>query len=123
MYMKSMSWISVVALAPAVFLVSSANYRIALQFIVCWSAAMIVIQSFRAGKYGWAAAFCAVAVAFNPIIPVTIPGPIFGWVAVGCLGLFVASLSYVRAMPQPAMISIASPTGTQGDHVPEKFLA
>ena len=84
MYMKSMSWISVVALAPAVFLVSSTNYRIALQFIVCWSAAMIVIQSFRSGKYGWAAAFCAVAVAFNPIIPFTIPAPVFGWVAAGC---------------------------------------
>ena len=109
MYMKSMSWISVVALAPAVFLVSSANYRIALQFIVCWSAAMIVIQSFRAGKYGWAAAFCAMTLVFNPIIPVAISGAVFGWLAVGCLGLFVASLFYVHTMPQPAMISIASP--------------
>lgn len=109
MYMKSMSWISVIALAPALFLASSFNYRIALQFIVCWSTAMIVIQSFRAGKYGWAAAFCAIAAVLNPIVPLAIPRPVFGWLAVGCLGLFAASLAYVRSMPKPAMISIASP--------------
>ncbi|HEV2113836.1 MAG TPA: DUF6804 family protein [Terriglobales bacterium] len=104
-----MSWVSVIALAPAVFLVSSANYRTVLQFIVCWTAAMIVIQSFRAEKYGWVATFCAIALLFNPIVPVAIPRPVFGWLTVGTLGLFVASLFYVRTMPQPAMISIASP--------------
>jgi len=109
MYMKSMSWISVIALAPAVFLVLSPNYRIALEFIVCWGAAMIVIQSVRAGKYGWAATFCAIAGLFNPIVPLAISRPVFGWVAAVCLGLFAASLSYVRTIPRAAMISIASP--------------
>ena len=108
MYMKSMSWISVIALAPAVFLVSSANYRIALQFIVCWTAAMIVIQSARASKYGWAAMFCAVAVLFNPIVPLAISARPFGWLAIGCLGSFVASLFYLKTIPQPVMISIAN---------------
>lgn len=108
MFMKSMSWVSVIALAP-VFLISSPNYRIALQFIVCWSAVTIVIQSLRAGKYGWAAAFCAMAALFNPIVPVAVPRPVFDWVAVSSLGLFVASLFYVRTVPRPSMISIASP--------------
>jgi len=53
MYMKSMSWILVIALAPAVFLISSANYRLALQVIVGWTAAWIIIQAFRGSQYRW----------------------------------------------------------------------
>jgi len=108
MYIKSMSWISVIALAPAILLASSANYRIALEFVVCWTAAMIVMQSFRAGRYGWAAAFSIMAVLFNPIAPVAVSSPLFRGLVVACLALFAASLSWMKAAAEPEMLSIAS---------------
>ena len=58
--MKKMSCISVIALAPAVFLFSSANssanHRVVLPFIVCWTASVLLMQTFRASQY--AAQFC-----------------------------------------------------------------
>jgi len=101
MYMKSMSWISVIALAPAVFLISSANYTIALEFIICWASASIVVLALRAGKYEWAGAFLVMAVAFNPIVPISISGVHFRWMEVACMGGFLASLFYFRTVLRP----------------------
>jgi hypothetical protein len=109
MYMKSMSWVSIIAFVPAVFLPSSTNYRIALEFIICWAAASIIIQALRARKYEWAATFLLIALVFNPIVPVTVSDNYFRWLDVACIGIFVASLFYLKAMPRPAVISIALP--------------
>lgn len=107
MYTKSLSWISVIALVPAVFLASSINYRIAIEFLVCWAAASVAIQAFRTRKYGWASIFLMIAVAFNPIRPISISDSHFAWLGTACMGMFLASLFYVKTMPRLAMVSIA----------------
>jgi hypothetical protein len=108
MYMKSISWISVVTLAAGVFLASSANYRIALEFVVCLAAASIIVQALRARKYEWAAAFLVIALLFNPVVPIALPDLTLRWLAVPCMGVFMASLLYVKAIPRPAIVSLAA---------------
>jgi hypothetical protein len=108
MYMKSISWISVVTLAAGVFLASSANYRIALEFVVCLAAASIIVQALHARKHEWAAAFSVIALLFNPIVPIALPDLTLRWLAVPCIGVFMASLLYVKTIPRPAIISIAA---------------
>ena len=110
MFMKSVSWVSVIALVPAVFLISSVNYRIAIEFIVCAAATLIFVQAFRSRKYEWAAAFLVIALAFNPILPISVSDNHFRWLEIACMGTFLASLFYLKTtMPRPAMISIATP--------------
>jgi len=101
-----MSWISEIALAPAVFLISSANYKSALEFIVCRGCPAIVIQELRARKYEWAGAFLVIAMAFNPIVPVSISVH-SRWMEAAGMGGLLASLFYFRTVPRPRIISIA----------------
>ena len=110
MYMKSVSWVSVIALVPAVFLISSVNYRITIEFIVCAAAAWILVQAFRARKYEWAAGFLLIALVFNPILPISVSNNHFRWLEIACMGAFLASSLYLKAtIPRQEMISIATP--------------
>lgn len=60
--------------AVALFMTSNASYRVFLLFLVCASAALIVLHTVRAeAQYLWAGAFCIVAVLFNTILPIALP--------------------------------------------------
>jgi hypothetical protein len=71
MYTKVMKWVSIAALLLAVaFWNVAPTYQIELNVLVSISAAVVVVQAFQAKKYRWAAGFLAIAVLFNPALPV-----------------------------------------------------
>ena len=108
MYLKIMITISLVALCLALFLPVNVQYKVLLQFLVCASAALIVVHALRARpEYLWAGIFFAVAGLFNPIIPVALPGRALFPLELVCILLFCAYYLVCKTKPRTAMVSIA----------------
>ena len=108
MYLKTMITISLAALCLALFLPASAQYRVLLQFLVCASAALIVVHALRGRpEYFWAGIFFAVAGLFNPIIPVALSGRTLFSLELVCILLFFAYYLVCKTKPRTAMVSIA----------------
>lgn len=108
MLTKIMKWVSVAVLLMAVFVRSSHGIQLALELVVCVAGLLVVTQAVRRGKYFWAAGFSAIAVLFNPVVPVELSTRLFFWLDLACLGAFLASLAALKARP---VLSIPSITG------------
>ena len=71
MYPKVMKLVSIAALLLAVVFWNYAGaYQMELNLVVSVAAAVILIQAVQARKYRWVAAFLAIAVLFNPVVPI-----------------------------------------------------
>jgi len=110
MFTKIMKWLSIMALVVGVLLSSSASYRIALELLVCVAAAVVAAQAFRTGKYFWGMGFVAVAVLFNPAVPIAISHGVFLVLDLVCIAAFLASLAVLRWKPILSVPSITDRT-------------
>jgi len=110
MLTKIMKWVSIAALATAILWRPSAGYALALQFVVCAAAILVVVQSFQIGKNGLAIAFMVVAALFNPVVPMGLSRPLFLGVNVASLVLFLLSVLTLRQQPRLSMASITDRT-------------
>lgn len=108
MFTKFMKWLSMMALLVGALLGSSAGYRIILELVVCVAALMVVAQAFRIRKYFWGVAFAAIAVLFNPAVPVALSKKAFLLLDMACIGAFLVSLA---ALQWPRTLSAPSITG------------
>ena len=108
MFTKLMKWFSVVVLLLGKFLRSSTTYRIGLEMVVCVAAVVVLAQAFRIRKYFWGVGFAAIAVLFNPAVPVALSHRIFLLLDLVCIGAFLVSLTALQWQPT---LSIPSITG------------
>ena len=81
-----------------------------LESLICVSALMVVAQAWREGKYVWAAGFAAIAVLFNPAVPVAISRTAFLWVDALCIATFLVSLAVLKRHPRLSIPSITNRT-------------
>lgn len=107
---KSMKGVSIAVLLLAVLRLPSASYQVLLEIFVCVSALLVVTQAVRAGKYFWAAGFVAIAVLFNPVVPVALSRKTFLWLDSVCLMTFLVSLAVLKRQPTLSMPSITNRT-------------
>jgi hypothetical protein len=110
MLTKSMEWLSIAALLLAVFWRSSANFQLVLESVVCVTGLLVVMQAVRRGKYSWAAGFLAVAVLFNPVVPVALSRNAFLLLDVLCIVTFLVSLAELKRHPRLSIPSITNRT-------------
>ena len=110
MFTKIMKWFSIAALLLAVFWRSSANFQLVLEAVVCVTGILVVMQAVRRGKYLWAAGFLAIALLFNPVVPVALSRSAFLWLDVLCIVTFLASLAVLKRHPRLSMPSITNRT-------------
>jgi len=110
MFTKFMKWLSIMALLLGVFLSSSASYRIALELVVCVAAAVVAAQAFRTGKYFWAIGFVAIAVLFNPAVPIAFSHGRFLALDLVCVAAFMTSLAALQWKPILSVPSITDRT-------------
>jgi len=106
MFTKLMKWFATVALFGGALLGSRADYQIILELIVCVAALMVLAQAFRLGKYFWGIGFAAIAVLFNPALPVALSHQVFLLLDLVCTGAFLVSLTtlrWERAVPAPSI--------------------
>lgn len=106
MLTKIMKWICIAALLMTALWRASASSQLLLQFVVCLGAILVALQAVRASKYIWAAGFIAIAVFFNPVVPVTLSRNIFLWLDWVCLAAFLLSLAALRREPTLSIPSI-----------------
>lgn len=101
-----------VLLTAALLWRSAANSELPqflLGFVVCFGAGVVVMQAVRANEYAWAGGFGAIALLFNPLVPVL---PFTGeWgrlLVLVTVVPFAVSLVALRTQP---LLSIPSITG------------
>ena len=113
MLTKIMKWITMSALLTAAVLWSSAvNSQLPqflLGFVVCFGAGIVVMQATQAKKYVWAGGFAAIALLFNPLVPVLPFNGEWGrWLVLFSIMPFAVSLAVLKT---PRLMSIESITG------------
>ena len=114
MLTRIMKWISMaVLLAAAMLWGSTANSefpQFLLGFVVCVGAGVVVMQAAQANKLVWASGFVAIALLFNPFVPVLpFDGEWGRWLVLVSIVPFAVSLATLKTQP---LLSIAS--GTDG---------
>lgn len=109
MYLKIMISLSLVALSVALFVTPNASYQVFLQFLVCGTAALIAWKAVRdQAQRRWALAFCAIAIVFNPIVPLALPGRMFFVLDLLCTALFLVYARTYKAEPRWSMASVSA---------------
>jgi hypothetical protein len=108
MHAQVTKWISIAALLFAiVFWNSGANYQLELDLVVSIAAAVVLIQAVQAKKYRWAAGFLAIALLFNPAVPVfRLAGGFSLSLVVLSIAPFAISLVALRPCPLLSIPSI-----------------
>ena len=106
MHTKIMKWIAIATLFLAVLGIVS--QRAVLEIVVCVSGLLVVTQAIGASKYSWAVGFLAIAVLFNPVLPLPISGNAFLLLEWVCLAAFLVSLAVLRIQPTLSVPSITS---------------
>ena len=108
MLTRIMKWLAIGALLLGAFLASSVTYRTGLEMVVCVAALVVLMQALRIGSYVWGIAFVAIAVLFNPALPIVLSRKPFLLLDLACMGAFLVSLVALRWEP---ILSIPSITG------------
>jgi len=109
MHTAVIKWVSIVALMLAiVFWRSAPAYQAELNILVTIAAVVVLIQAFQSRKYSWAAGFLAIALLFNPALPVFRLAGGFG-LSLVVLAIALFAISLVALRPNP-MLSIPSIT-------------
>jgi hypothetical protein len=84
-----------------------ADYEFPLRAVICSGAAVVAVQAFHSAKQRWTICFLAIALLFNPAIPVLPLGDRVGLVAIGlAAAAFAVSLTKLKSLPLLSMPSI-----------------
>jgi hypothetical protein len=112
MHARVMKWFTIATLMLTVlFWESARGFRLELDLVVCVAAAIVVAQAYEAKKYVWVAGFVAMALVFNPLLPVfRSTGNIGFSIVVFSIVPFVVSLVELRPRPLMSMPSITDRT-------------
>ena len=112
-----MKWVSIAILLLGFFenlpvgsqewSVRNGGYLELFNMLVCLSALLVVAEGFRGRKYFWASGFVAIAVLFNPILPVALSRKMFLGLDSVCILTFLVSLALSRGQPLLTVPSIS----------------
>ncbi len=103
MHARVMKWLSIATLLLTVLFWGAAkHYRLELDLVVCAAAAVVVAQAFQARKYYWVAGFFAIALMFNPLVPIFRPAGDAG-LSIVVLSIVPFVMALVELRPHPLM--------------------
>jgi len=113
-----MKWVSIAILLLGFFenlpvgsqewSVRNGGYLELFNMLVCLSALLVVAEGFRGHKYFWASGFVAIAVLFNPILPVALSRKMFLGLDSVCILTFLVSLALSKRRPILTVPSITN---------------
>lgn len=103
---KTMTWASITALVLAMLFRASPGYQTVMQLVVCAGAILAVFQATRTASYFWAAGFSAIALLYNPIVPIALSHNIFPVLV--SLVMFGLSLAILKTEPPRARLVLAN---------------
>jgi|SRR5215831_7697372 len=105
---KIVKWLSIAALLlTAVFWDFAAKYQLALNVLISSAAILVFGQAIQAKKYRWAAGFVAIALLFNPAVPLfRLTGSVGLLLIVLSIAAFATSLAVLKSQPLLSIPSI-----------------
>ena len=109
---RLVKWLCIVVLSVAFVLWKSiADYELLVRLVICSGAAVVAVQAFHSTSKHWGICFLAVALLFNPAIPVF---PLSDWIGLGAVAFagaaFALSLTRLKSQPLLSMPSITDRT-------------
>ena len=110
MLAKIFKYIAVMSLLAVVTLRPSPGYALIAQFVVCAAATMAAVESFQTRKLFVAIVFTLVALAFNPVFPLSVSQPVLLSAEIVAVGIFTVSIVTFRARPRLSVASITDRT-------------
>src|SRR5258707_217008 len=111
MFTNVMKSVAIGALLLALLWRPSPGYELVLQLVICISAMMVMLQAAFSGKFVLGGTFLAMAVLFNPVVPVELSGGTTRWVNSACVMMFGLSLILLSASkPRLSIPSITDRT-------------
>ena len=105
---KTMKWVSITMLLLAMLQLPVARHQVLLAIVVCASGLLVVAQAVRAGKYPWAIGFFAIAVLFNPVMPIARSGRDVLWLNGIGLAAFLTAAAALKAGRARTVPSVTS---------------
>jgi hypothetical protein len=82
-------------------------YELALRIVICSGAAVVAVQAFHSARRRWTICFLAIALLFNPAIPVLPLADRLGLVAIMlAAAAFAVSLTMLKSVPLLSIPSI-----------------
>lgn len=109
MLTNAMKWVSITMLILELFWPPFRNRPLALEVLICVGALLVVTEAWRVQKPLWATGFVAIAVLFNPVVPLALARKTFFLLELACLGAFLLSLTVLTTKPLAAEPGIINP--------------
>ncbi len=108
MRIRVVKWLCIVVLFVAVILWQWAvNFELPIRAVVCSGAAVVAVQAFHSARHLWTICFLAIALLFNPAIPVLPLANALGLAAiVFAAAAFAVSLTGLKSLPLLSIPSI-----------------
>jgi hypothetical protein len=108
MRIRLVKWLCAAALFVAFILWQRiADYDFPFRVVICSGAIVVAVQAFHSAKHRWTTCFVAIALLFNPAIPIFPLADALGLLAIVLAGAaFSVSLSSLQSQPLPSMPSI-----------------
>ena len=112
MYIKVLTWLSLAVLLSTLLLWdAAAAFQLQLNLIVSAGAIAVIVRAFKVRKYAWMAGFVAIALLFNPAMPVfPLGGTLGALLILLSITLFAISLATLRPPPLLSIPSITDRT-------------
>jgi hypothetical protein len=107
---KVMTWLSVAALAVAVYSQSSVPALGITGLLVCVGAVAVMIRAIRLHERYWTLGMVVVVVLFNPVAPLPVSHAMKLGLELACMVSFCASLFALRTRPLLSIPSITDRT-------------
>lgn len=106
MFTNIVKSVAIAALLLALLWRPSGTFELVLQWVICISAVMVMLQAGFAGKFWLTAAFLAMAVLFNPVVPVGLSESTTHWLNSACVMMF--ALSWIALSTAKPKLAIAA---------------
>jgi hypothetical protein len=110
MVTKIIKLVAVAALLMAALPEPGAAYRVVLEFVVCASGVVVMLEAARARKYIWMIAFGVVVILYNPLVPVALSRKTLIGLDFVCVLMFLISLAVLHTRSTLSMPSITDRT-------------
>jgi uncharacterized protein DUF6804 len=90
---------SALSLLVAALWVPPAGVKLLMDVLISLGALAVATQAAASARTVWAAGFVAIAVLFNPLVPVLLPRGVFFWLDLAGVVVFVVSLEALKGLP------------------------
>jgi hypothetical protein len=88
----------------------SAAYQFVASTVVCTIAIVAALQAHRTHHNLWLFGLAAIAVLFNPVVPIVLPRTVMLWASAGCLTAIAAWLMFLqRTVPARPVAQVIDP--------------